>query len=105
MPSSLAGYALTEGVQFRFATGTVAVLAPGARVVVARNAGALLARYPQLDNLAGQYEGGLANEGERLTVTGPLGVKSRNRFAMTPDGIRSRTGWGSAWWPRRIRGY
>lgn len=67
----LRGFAFTGGIQFAFATGAVTSLEPGARVVVTRNAAALVQRYGAMPALAGAYTGSLANGGERLTLLGP----------------------------------
>jgi hypothetical protein len=71
-PLDLRGFQFTGGIQFSFATGAVTTLAPHARVVVARDAVALTTRYGSLTNLAGPYEGSLANEGEQLRLMGPM---------------------------------
>jgi hypothetical protein len=70
---SLVGYRFTNGVVFTFtATNGVTDLDPGQRVVLARNRAALLARYPGLTNVVGDYAGSLANDNDRLVLIGPM---------------------------------
>lgn len=72
-PISLLGVHFTQGIEFRFgASNQVTSLAPGQYVVLVRNQVAFTARYPSVNNIAGQYSGGLANEGERLALRGAL---------------------------------
>jgi hypothetical protein len=68
----LRGFRFTGGIQFEFAAGGVTSLGPGERVVVARDPAALVSRHGVVANLAGPYGGSLANEGERLTLVGPM---------------------------------
>ena len=68
----LRGFRFTEGIQFSFATGGVTLLGPGERVVVARDPAALVSRYGNIAKLVGPFMGALANEGERLTLVGPV---------------------------------
>ena len=65
----LSGWAFTMGVNFTFPTGTV--MSAGSYLVVARNITNLLARYPQLSatNTVGNYDGKLANSGERVVLS------------------------------------
>lgn len=71
-PLDLRGFRLGGGIEFAFATGSVTMLAPGERIVVARDPAALVSRHGDIPNLAGQYAGALANEGERITLVGPM---------------------------------
>ena len=71
-PLDLRGFQFVEGFQFAFATGRVATLAPGARVVLVRNAAAFARRYGQVPGVAGEYTGSLDNDGERLRLVGPM---------------------------------
>lgn len=69
----LTGFRITNGVDFVFAsTGAVTQLAPGERTVVVANQAAFAARYPGCANIAGEFTGRLANDGNRLTLVGPL---------------------------------
>jgi hypothetical protein len=68
----LRGFRFIEGIQFEFATGAVTTLGPGQRLVVARDPAALVSRHGSISNLVGPYTGALANEGERLTLIGPV---------------------------------
>ncbi|MBN1362243.1 MAG: lamin tail domain-containing protein, partial [Sedimentisphaerales bacterium] len=59
-----------EGVTFDFGSGSIVTLAPGQFALVVRNRDAFELRYgPALSaRIAGQYEGRLANEGERVKL-------------------------------------
>lgn len=65
---NLAGVRLAGGVEFHFAGGAIPVLAPGAHVLVVRNAAAFAARYGGGLPVAGQFTGQLDNDGERLQL-------------------------------------
>ena len=70
----LPGLAFTEGISFSFAPNSpVTQLAPGARVLVARNATALAARYGPGLPIAGMFanDTGLSNSGESITLSTP----------------------------------
>jgi hypothetical protein len=69
-PLDLTGIRFTTGIQFTFTNGTE--IAPGGFVVLARNQGNFAARFPGVA-WHGLYSGKLANEGETLTLTHPLG--------------------------------
>ena len=56
------------GIDFDFSTGSHWTLQPGARLVIARNAKAMLARYGASVMVAGTFEGNLSNQGETLTL-------------------------------------
>ncbi|MBI3416104.1 MAG: lamin tail domain-containing protein [Verrucomicrobia bacterium] len=72
-PVNLAGYRFTDGIQFAFsATSGVSALAPGERVLVAKNRAAFVSRYPAITNVVGDFTGSLAQSGERLRLEGPL---------------------------------
>lgn len=73
-PLNLPGFRFTRGIEFTFtATNPITVLPPGGYLVLVRNLTAFQTRYPTVTNIAGVYSGALANEGERLTLEGPLG--------------------------------
>jgi len=80
----LAGVKLTEGIIFDFTTGDVPRLEPGEYVVVVKNLAAFTTRYPNWHemNIAGEYEGSLANEGEMIEVRDGL---SRTGVLFTYD--------------------
>ena len=70
----LHGVALSEGIRFQFDSGRASVLelAPGARLILVNNLLAFQTRYMnQLDGvqLAGEYEGDLSNDSDRLRLT------------------------------------
>jgi hypothetical protein len=72
-PLSLAGFRFTNGIDFTFtATNAVTALPPGGYVVIVKNRAAFAARYPGVTNVAGEFKGQLANEGNRLALVGPL---------------------------------
>ncbi|HXJ57646.1 MAG TPA: lamin tail domain-containing protein [Verrucomicrobiae bacterium] len=69
----LVGFHFTNGIDFTFtATNAVTSLAPGARVVLVKDRLAFRARYPDVTNVAGEFRGNLANDGNRLTLVGPV---------------------------------
>jgi hypothetical protein len=63
----LTGLQFTAGITFSFATGTQ--LAAGARILVVRNSIAFNAKYGSGLPVAGQFSGGLDNNGELLTLS------------------------------------
>ena len=63
-PASLNGAHFTQGISFTFGDVT---LAPGARVVLVKNAIDFAAKYPGVP-IGGVFGGSLANEGETLTL-------------------------------------
>jgi hypothetical protein len=65
---------LTQGVQFDFATGAVASLAPGEFVLVVSNPTAFASRYGSGFPIAGEYSGQLNNAGERVRIEDTNGV-------------------------------
>jgi hypothetical protein len=67
---NLGGLLFTDGITFTFSNGTA--LAPGAYLVLARDAAAYAAKYPAAP-LHGLYSGKLANEGETVTLSHPFG--------------------------------
>lgn len=91
----LRGFRLVEGVQFSFATGQVATLPAGGRVVVARNPAAFASRYGNLAALAGAYTGSLANEGEKLRLVGPT-EETVLEFSYQPTWYPATQGLGFA---------
>jgi hypothetical protein len=86
----LSGLAFHAGINFVFSNNTA--LAPGAYVLLARNATAFAARFPNAPSPF-LYTGKLANEGETLTLTHPLGTTV---FSFTYN--------DQAPWPRRADG-
>ncbi len=73
---------LTDGVQFVFGATE---LAPGDYLLVVRDLVAFEAEYGQGYNIAGQYAGSLANEGERIELTDAAG--------QTIESFRFRDDW------------
>ncbi|MSU36005.1 MAG: hypothetical protein EXS36_13055 [Pedosphaera sp.] len=88
----LLGYHFVEGVQYSFTSNsTVHELGPGRRVLVVANADAFFSRYPGVIGVAGEYIGRLADDGERLTLAGPVGeqifsVDYHSRWSRLADG-------------------
>ena len=69
----LPGFHFTHGIDFAFTdTNALTVLAPGQRLLLVKNRAAFLSRYPDPGNIAGEYAGSLDNNGNRLTLVGPL---------------------------------
>jgi hypothetical protein len=68
--ADLSGWELGGGIAYRFAVGQR--LAPGAYLVVARDAAALRAEYPGLD-IVGDFAGRLSRRGERLWLRDAAG--------------------------------
>ena len=66
---NLAGFALTNGINFRFTSGT---LAPGAYTVLVKNRAVFESRYGTGVPISGQYSGSLDNAGERIALVGPM---------------------------------
>lgn len=67
----LSGWRFTSGIDFAFPGGIS--IGPGDYLVVARNAAQLRSKYAHLNpaNSIGDYDGGLANSGERLALAMP----------------------------------
>ena len=101
---ALAGWRLRDGISYDIPAGTV--IAPGGYLVIARNAARLRASYAQLNagNCLGNYEGSLANGGERIELNFPdeavsvnaQGQLRTNVLHITHDEVRYGAGgrWG-----------
>ncbi len=63
----------TNGVSFTFSGSAVTTLAPGASVLVVKNAALFALRYGGGFPIAGQYEGSLENAGERVELIDAVG--------------------------------
>ena len=73
-PLDLTGVRFTDGVVFDFTGSDVTSLAPGMRVLVVRDEGAMNYRYPGMGALiAGTYTGGLKNGGEKIKLDDATG--------------------------------
>ncbi len=88
---SLAGMYFDEGITYTFPPGA-APLAPGERMVLARNAEVFAERYPGVP-LAGVFLGKLANQGEKITLRDSAGetlisidYDDENGWPLSPDG-------------------
>lgn len=66
----LTGVSFSNGITFNFTGSNVTQLTPGGRVVVVKNLGAFMERYPAvpLSVIAGEFTGSLENQGERITI-------------------------------------
>ena len=58
-----------EGIGFDFSTLANPLLAPGARIVLAKDSNAYALRYGSAAGVAGNFSGRLSNSGETLTLT------------------------------------
>ncbi len=95
-PLDLNDVTFTSGVEFNFAGANVTELAPGGRALIVRNRDAFLARYGAgLEaQISGEFAGdtALANNGERLAMSGAAGVirdfsyNDRYPWPESPDG-------------------
>lgn len=63
----------SAGIDYSFPNNAGAMLAPGARLILAKNAGAMALRYPRV-TVFGTYGGSLDNAGETLTLKDPNGA-------------------------------
>jgi hypothetical protein len=102
---NLAGWRFVAGIDYRFPSN--AVLGAGQYLVVARSLTNLLARYPNLNstNTFGDYDGSLANRGERLALGRPdvsvttngMGQVSTNTVYVVVDEVTYGIGgnWGT----------
>ena len=67
-PLALTGIRFTQGILFNFTSSAVTQLAPGATVLLVRNAAAFATRYGGGFNIGGQFDGQLDNAGENLRL-------------------------------------
>lgn len=105
---NLGGWRLRDGISYNIPAGTMVL--PGGYLVVARNAERLRANYPGLTaaNCLGNYEGSLANSGERIELNFPAestsvngqGQVVTNTIRVTIDEVTYSSGgrWGK--WAR-----
>lgn len=66
---NLAGMKFTNGIEFAFSGGSLAV---GQRALLVKNPAAFVSRYGAGPVITGTYLGSLDNNGERLTLVGPM---------------------------------
>ncbi len=71
VPIDLSGASFTEGISYTFGSGTI--LPAGGRLILVRDPFAFSVRYPAVSS-AEQYEGGLSNGGEQITLTAQDGT-------------------------------
>ena len=85
----LQGYRLDKAVDFLFDGGRIP---PGGHIVVASNISIFRARYPEVENVVGPWEGKLKNSGERIALFDGEGEQvDEVRFADEGDwATRSR---------------
>ena len=87
-PVDLAGWRFVSGIDYTFPSNTV--LQAGQYLVVARNLTNLLAHYGNLTtlNTFGDYDGSLANSGERLALAMPdLNVSTNNQGQVSTNTV------------------
>jgi hypothetical protein len=82
---NLGGWRVTGGISFTFPAG--ASVPGGGYVVIARNAGRLISRYPNLNvnNTLGDFDGSLANGGEPIALAMPDPVFTTNGTVITTN--------------------
>jgi hypothetical protein len=66
------------GIEFDFSSGSILMLAPGARVVVVKNRAAFESRYGTALPVAGEFIGNLSNAGDTLTLQDAAGAVFRS---------------------------
>lgn len=81
-----------EGLKFLFGDSRVQELAPGARVVVVENPEAFKARYGTSHLVAGPWEGGLSNSGERIVLM--AGSQTLVDFTYSDQWVKATDGDG-----------
>ena len=96
---SLAGYAITDGVEFDFPD---IELDAGQYLVVAADTDAFRATYPDVANVVGGWTGQLSNRGERIELSDPSGNRvARAEYADSGDWsqrrLRPAPGGGLGW--------
>ena len=67
----LSHWRLTDAVEFEFPAGTS--LGPGEYLVIAGNADAMRAAYPEVDNIVGSFAGSLSDRNDRLQLIDDFG--------------------------------
>lgn len=93
-PLSLTGFRFTRGIEYAFTLASgVTTLAPGAYTVLVKNRTSFSSRYPNVTSVAGEYSGSLDNNGERLTLEGPV-QETVADFAYDPAWHPSTDGHG-----------
>ncbi len=103
-PVSLGGWRLESGIRFTVPAGIT--LPAGGHLVIARNAARMRTNYANLNaaNCLGDYEGALANGGDRVVLTRPdplvvtngAGIRVTNVLQVTVNEVRYGDGgrWG-----------
>jgi hypothetical protein len=93
-PVSLLGCQFAQGIAYLFTTNSsVTFLDPGEYLVLVKDRAAFGARYPNVKNIAGEYEGNLDNSGERIVFQGPL-QETIAEFSYSPAWYPSTAGQG-----------
>ena len=87
----LAGVKFTEGIEFEFEDGEVA---PGKTVLLAKNKKSFAIRYGKEVEVLGEYDGGLKNSGEKLSLKSAKGAvlhsfsyKDKAPWPKSADGL------------------
>ncbi|HTI70446.1 MAG TPA: lamin tail domain-containing protein [Candidatus Limnocylindria bacterium] len=106
---NLGGWKLAGGISFKFPSGSQ--LGGGGYLVIGRNAGRLLANYPQLNtnNTLGDFNGSLSGSGDTVQLTMPDEIASTNSLGKVTtneiDIVVSEVRYvGGAPWPRMADG-
>ncbi len=92
-PVSLRGLHFTRGIRYQFTeSSAVQELGPGGRLVLARNAERLQPTLPPGTLIMGDFEGNLANDGDRIILADENGgtvfdVRYRDEWFPLTDGI------------------
>jgi len=89
---SLDGYRLVQGIQFDFTQSQIHTLPPGGRVLVVADTNAFFQHHGTNLPVAGQYTGRLSNQGERITLLGPMdevvqSIRYRDGWYPATDGV------------------
>ncbi len=93
---SLANWQFTSGIAFAFPTN--AQIKPDSYLVIARNLGQLLAKYPNLnsENALGNFTGKLSHNGERVALAMPQSINGSAAVYVVEDEVTYGVGgrWG-----------
>ncbi len=93
-PVNLTDWALVDGVNYTFPTGTT--IAAGGYLVVAKDAARLLRAHPGLAAaiVLGDYSGSLSDRGERVELARPDDPALPGQDFVTVDEVTYNDGWG-----------
>ncbi|MEW6156460.1 MAG: lamin tail domain-containing protein [Verrucomicrobiota bacterium] len=83
----LAGWRFTSGIRFTFTNSTI--IPAGGFLVVAQDTNVFQAKYPNVTNLVGNWEGILSNSGQRIQLVDASG-ETVDSIRYTDDGTWAR---------------